>query len=320
MTNSSRPSLWISLLVILFVGIESRYACCQEVPQSDFMPREFSEEEAVQNIARLRSGLYPKSSIAPILKLQLDVLKSEIDAHRQMTEMLHEKTNVSRVESERLNDIIQNIISTSETNTGVLVDRETTNLLMRNCLVELQRIDWELAAERGLPEQISPNPELEIARLDIEARKAELDAIAARLTLLAEKKDKSTVNSDEVLIEQKAKLKLAESELSKAKLRVDTLANSPSRDAATRVTQLTERKKVLVEQLEALKQQRQVWQKVEPMQTTSAFVRERTDALIDDISQKELEQLRRTTTVDAIESALNATEQQNSEAKPDSDK
>ena len=252
MTNSSRPSRWISLLVILFIGLESRYACCQEALQSDFMPRAFSEEEALQNIARLRSGLYPKSSIAPILRLQLDVLKSEIVAQDQMTNMLREKTGEYSAESEKLNEIAQNIISTSETNSGVLVDRETTNLLMRNCLVELQRIDWELAAERGLPEPKTTNPELEIAKLDIEARRAELEEIAARLTL-AEKQSKLAVNNDEVLIEQKTKLKLAESELSKAELRVAALTDSPSRDAATRVTQLTERKKVLIEQLELMR-------------------------------------------------------------------
>ena len=319
MASFLRLSVWTSLLSVLCIGIAPEYACCQEQPPADFMPREFSEEEARQNIARLRSPLYESSSVVPILKLQLDVLNSEIAAQERIHSRLRENSAELNAELEKLDAIVEEELTKSENKTGVLVDRETTNLLMQNCLVELQRVDWELAAERALPEPKVDNAELEVARLDIEARQAELEAIVARLESL-QKSANSLAKNEEILIEQRAKLRLAETELSKAKLRVDAVASSSSRDAAARVTQLTERRKTLVVQLDELKQQRNVWRSIERMQSASGLVQNRVASLSETLSQKEVELLRGNITAEAIELALQTHEQQKTEAKPDAGK
>ncbi len=320
MARNLRLSVWAAFLLALFPGVISEYAFCQEHPPVDFMPREFSAEEAMQNIARLRSPLYESSSLVPILKLQQDVLNLENSVQREILDNLREKSDELNAELQKLDENVDVELTKSEKETGILVDRETTNRLMQNCLVELQRIDWELAAERALPEPKADNAELEVARLDIEARQAELEAIVARLESLQKSANASAKNED-ILIEQRAKLRLAETELSKAKLRVDAVASSSSRDAAARVTQLTERRKVLITQLEELKQQRNVWRIVERMKSASSLVQNRVASLSVALSEREVELMRRSVTAEIIEHALQFNEEQEkAEAKPDAGK
>lgn len=314
MTTYLYRSLTTSWLTILLISITPEVAVCQQTVPPELMPHEFSENEVIQNIGRLRSPLYDKSSIAALLGLQLDVLKSEIHVNRHIDDMHRRNADELRAESRKLEAIMEEMVDAAEKNTGVLVDRETTNLLMRNCLVELQRIDWDLAAERTLPEPNASNPELEAAKLDILARQAELEAIAAAL--------KAPGKSGKAeLSEHQAKLKVAEAELAKSKLKLESLASSGTVVAATRVKSLTERRNVLADQLELLKQQRNVWRDVERLQTESHLVQGRISSTLQDLSRHEIEQTRRTVTAEAAQAALSEVGHSKAdEPKQDADK
>jgi hypothetical protein len=334
------------------------------------MPDEFSEREALQTIARLQSKLYTPAKIIPVLRLQLDMLKSEVAFHSRMKEELERNQSILEARSTEVNEKVRDLIASAERKTGMaIVDRETTAQQMRNCVIELQRTEWELATEKGLLESKSSNVRNGATHSNREALRAELEAIKSERQILEKKKsnpsenqtrlgqveaeldvrikaltdalssDSTELNSrltewkkavaerkkmleaqrevwqsiekaarDEnqkaAMQEHAIKLSQAEADLAEAMKRLEALAGSTFSESAVRVFQSTERKKAIAEQLEMLKEQREVWMSIESKQAESGNLRKRSEAIAELISQSDLRQLSRKTTIRAIEDAF----------------
>jgi len=334
------------------------------------MPDEFSEREALQTIARLQSKLYTPAKIIPVLRLQLDMLKSEVAFHSRMKEELERNQSILEARSTEVNEKVRDLIASAERKTGMaIVDRETTAQQMRNCVIELQRTEWELATEKGLLESKSSNVRNGATHSNREALRAELEAIKSERQILEKKKsnpsenqtrlgqveaeldvrikaltdalssDSTELNSrltewkkavaerkkmleaqrevwqsiekaarDEnqkaAMQEHAIKLSQAETDLAEAMKRLEALAGSTFSESAVRVFQSTERKKAIAEQLEMLKEQREVWMSIESKQAESGNLRKRSEAIAELISQSDLRQLSRKTTIRAIEDAF----------------
>jgi hypothetical protein len=334
------------------------------------MPDEFSEREALQTIARLQSKLYTPAKIIPVLKLQLDMLKSEVAFHSRMKEELERNQSILEARSTEVNEKVRDLIASAERKTGMaIVDRETTAQQMRNCVIELQRTEWELATERGLLESKSSNVRNGATHSNREALRAELEAIKSERQILEKKKsnpsenqarlgqveteldvrikaltdalssDSTELNSrltewkkavaerkkmleaqrevwqsiekaarDEnqkaAMQEHAIKLSQAEADSAEAMKRLEALAGSTFSESAVRVFQSTERKKAIAEQLEMLKEQREVWMSIESKQAELGNLRKRSEAIAELISQSDLRQLSRKTTIRAIEDAF----------------
>lgn len=316
MKNCRRLRTLVSLLVLLFSwsGLALNVQGQQRI--DDLMPREFSEREAMQTIGRLQSKMYTQSDIEISLNLQLHVLKAEATFHSRMNEELHRMLSISEAQSTEYQQIVNDTISKAETRTGMpLVDRETTALQMRNCVIELQRIEWEIAAEKGLSESKAPDAHIEVAKLNIEARKNELDAMASEHQSLKQK-----LGDDHPQIkEQIAKMRAAEASIAEAMVRLSVIAGSTNSDSAVRVSQLIERKKAITSQVEMLKVQREVWMNIESKQAELSNLRRRSEAIVEIQTQNDLKQLSRKTTMAAIEDALKniGVDNADSTTKPD---
>ena len=299
-----------SILVLLFCWSGPVLDVQGQQQFDDSMPREFSEREAMQTIARLQSKMYTPSKIGPILKLQLDVLKSEVAFHGRMNEELQRLLSVSDAQSTECHQIVSDTISKAESRTGMpLVDRETTALQMRNCVIELQRIEWEIAAEKGLSVSKSPDAQIGVDKLNIQAKKAELVAMASEHQFLIKK-----LGDDHPKIkEQIAKMRAVEASIAEAMARFNAesqrsraglIAGSTNSDSAVRVSQLIERKKAITSQVEMLKAQREVWMSIESKQEELNNLRKRSEAIAEIQTQSDLKQLSRKNTIAAIEDAF----------------
>ena len=316
MKNCRRLRTLVSLLVLLFSwsGLALNVQGQQRI--DDLMPREFSEREAMQTIGRLQSKMYTQSDIEISLNLQLHVLKAEATFHSRMNEELHRMLSISEAQSTEYQQIVNDTISKAETRTGMpLVDRETTALQMRNCVIELQRIEWEIAAEKGLSESKAPDAHIGVAKLNIEARRNELEAMASEHQVL-----KQNLGDDHPQIkEQIAKMRAAEASIAEAMVRLSVIAGSTNSDSAVRVSQLIERKKAITSQVEMLKVQREVWMNIESKQAELSNLRRRSEAIVEIQTQNDLKQLSRKTTMAAIEDALKniGVDNADSTTKPD---
>lgn len=312
MKNCQRLRAHAFLLVLLFSWSGLVLDVQGQQPIDDAMPREFSEREVMQTIARLQSKMYTPSKIGPILKLQLDVLKSEATFHSRMNEELQKMLSISDAQATEYHQKVSDIISKAESSTGMpLVDRETTALQMRNCVIELQRIEWEIAAEKGLSESKIPDAQTEVDKLNIEARRAELVAMAAELQALKQK-----LSEDHPKIkEQTAKMRAVEASVAEAMARFNAesqrnvaraglVAGTTNSDSAVRVSQLIERKKAITSQVEMLKAQREVWMSIESKQAELSNLRKRSEAIAEMQTQSDLRQLSRKSTIAAIEDAF----------------
>jgi hypothetical protein len=298
MKNCHQLKTYSSILVLLFSWSGFVLDVQGQQQFDDWMPREFSEREAMQTIGRLQSKMYKPSKIVPVLKLQLDVLKSEVTFHYRMSDELEKWQMDSKAQSIKCNQLIRNMILDAETEM-TLVDRETTALQMRNCVIELQRIEWEIATEKGLPESEAPDAQIGAAQSSIEARKAELEAFASELQSLKER----TVDGPEMRM-QIAKVKAAEANIAEARARLTVIGGSTKSESAVRVSQLIERKKAISMQLEMLKKQREVWMSIESKQEELSNLRRSSDAISEVQIQSDLKQLSRQTTIAAIEDAI----------------
>ena len=120
--------------------------------------------------------------------------------------------------------------------------------------------------------------------------------------------------------EVRAKLVEAELKLTEAMARFEALTDDPVIDSAARVSQLAERRSAITKQLEMLKGQQAAWSDIESKQFEVDRLRKRAELIDERLMRSELQQLRRSTTVDVVEKTLKALESQNPGATPDSDK
>ncbi len=308
------------MLLLSWSGL-AKDADCQSI--DTFFPTAVSEQDLPRLIAAVKSKAYAAENeqfVKFLMQFQLDVLKSELDLHEGMKSGLEiRKEKVDR-DSWQLTSTNSDEIELAERESGMpMVDRDTTALLMRNCVSELQRIEWELAVEKGLPEPKANDSEArineQILRLDEERDTIEKEIADLKRDIIKK------LDIDTAMKKLRERLKYNELQVFEARsLLAGLLRGTPSADSAARVSQLAERKKVILEQLELLKKQRKSWGSIERRQVEVNNLRKHSEAIAGLQMQSELQQISRSNAVHAIEEALKACESRTTDVSPNSEK
>jgi hypothetical protein len=205
-------------------------------------------------------------------------------------EQRHEKTMQDILESEADNNP-----------ENVPMNVETSELLLRECLLEWQRLEWDAATLPALANSKLAEHEEHIRELRLSQAKTALDGLRQKLNIAtqafqeAESLYKKGVVPNSELNEQRARVAAIESELSEKLIEFETNAEQAKLDqdseiqkTAEQVSSLERRRAVLKKQLEQLKAQRLRARKTELLLSKLAMENDAKESLTHEIARRQL--------------------------------
>lgn len=190
MTNSKVFCGYCACWLLCF-GLTSGNCIAQEQSQPDptevSSERQPSVERAIAAINQLK--LVEKKYYDPgLTKFHLDEALSLIELRREYNEIVAAKLQERLAFAEAELNNLANELATAEANaaesTGTTIpSQETLEQLNRNCLIEKQRLEWELAAESAISEAEARTTfmDLKVQRTLIESQQIEIEGIKEKL-------------------------------------------------------------------------------------------------------------------------------------------
>lgn len=316
----SFPHLVFSLLlfqILSWNGSESR----GQQSMNGANPSSVSEYEVLQLIGQLELGEQKASQGLPVLERQLAILIQEFEIHdekelgvlRIMKEFESKALNLSD-ESKSITDEVEKETSCP------LVDRETSALLARNCLLELQRIRWDMISEQSQPEPKAKKAQLENAKAKVRVVEAELQSIHSNLESLKKKTSDKDGDKDVIFREQSAKLARAEAQLVEATSRLEELNDDSVSSSAAKVEQMMVRSDKIKMELDQLALQKKAWDLVEAKQHQISIAKELISSLNKVVIDGRIEQNRRELIMSRIRHALEKYRNKESSKSSDQEK
>lgn len=189
-------------------------------------------------------------------------------------------------------------VETAEAGGTLAIDVASVDLLMRECLMELQRISWDLAAESSAADETSSELQNEMGHRRLETKQRALMGLMSKMEI-AERThiqflgqfDKGVVSEVELklsattLADLKSQVEQAEMELANSKFELDLQAKLPLQAIAEARKRLTQRREHIQNQVAKLKAERAKARQVERLQSELEYHRKRVESLRDEVDR-----------------------------------
>lgn len=298
---------------------------CHAQENSFFSPEDI-ESGVLLNLAKARA----KDAYRPEqAKIGLDLASHFLESKRTYLQMrmdlskkLIEEALVAIQKGEvELEAVLADSVGTSGQAVGSM---ETIELLMRNCLVESQRIDWEIAVEQANAEQDLSARVREVVAARLEAEEVRVEGLKSQLAsaekALARLEDMraggvvsiSEVESKRMEMERfHADLRAALAQLRANKQENVLELETATESSARKVKLLGTRAKAIASQMESLQKQQKLARKAEQIR---ADIRRRT-ALIDRMETQLMDQQSKLLEAEAFLNMIRSVEWPESESK-----
>ncbi len=273
MTALKLRLLRITGLALILGGMGCVSKSLQAQVDNPTAPFERSERQILMDLAMLnpdaevRDLFKTGEKALPAIKMmqfQKQIIQSELNLleHRSISFSQHIDALGHRI-AELQNSIGKDLQAAANKDASFpMTDLETTDLLIRNCVVELQKLKWEIPAEEALAKQ-EPAAE-KVRNLKQELQKVESHQktcleLYRRLSEKGEGEGKGSALEDKVklqLVEAQGKLTELELQRDSLKANLESLTADASADAVRKLDQLFRRQAVIEKQLATLRSHR----------------------------------------------------------------
>ncbi len=307
---SSAPSNWSDVLrcmpkivfgIFTVLVLPSPQYCHA---QTETQVKQIRTEEILLGIAQLKMpDVFKAESVIEELRAQFILLKEQtnyweqIDSLRmQMRAELDAQTRVRLDEEMRMEE-------EAVKETGIpTMSRDSIELLIRNCLVELQRIDWDVASEAALASEPSDNGKNAVIQARLEGQAAQVASLEKQLVFAMKNLEQlksafdrglapvREMNTESAAVEGiKAKLVEAEANMRVLKAEMEKQDTESALSSALRLKQLEARKKVISSQLEKLALHKRLMANVEREAAKKKIVQQQLESLGNSMVLSELQ-------------------------------
>lgn len=220
-------------------------------------------------------------------------LELQVKLAEQYTKGLDEYSRAAQEDRRMIDELQQKQVQKMiETTRLPVYDRESADHLIRICLTELLRIEWELASEVEIAKGSADVDKSNMDNIRLEEAKVQLVSMESRYAGMEEKLrnakegfSKNSVSKSELADTQiqldlaRADLRLAQLALKKTEVAAKAQLDHAAIEAARKIRMLEKRKSVVSEQLDRLGTQRRELEAVMNTQTHLEMNREETREL-----------------------------------------
>ncbi len=277
----NRKARWLSTLGLVMLMGGACYSQQENRRDDDFFMH--------QTLAKI-SGLQPelRSFYRPEgLKNELMMARQSLRSHLEYSDgilkRLQEMTNREEDRQAILDKELENLTAEMKKSTGYsFLPEETVDLLLRNCMVELQRLEWEsigLASDAELNDQ---SRKMEADLLRLQAGEKGLDAIARRMAAarkeleeLSKLVQQGLASSSQLreaesrVADMEAAMEQQELSLEVAKTELQSKASGKSEEAAVKMKGIEQKKAQILKQIDSLQLQKTWSQKASAIRNKS---------------------------------------------------
>jgi hypothetical protein len=198
------------------------------------------------------------------MKLKSQVLGSELELLEQKAERSQKHLNDLTMQigliQQEMDDYLGHVAN--EAAAFPMTDLETTDLLIRNCVVELQRLKWEVIAEETLAKQEPSSEDEQLLKRSIQMQEAKWNALNESFSIIesnAKKGGHRTETPEQAnlkMIEARGNLQVAALERDHLKATLESLNAKAAGQAAGKLKLLKQREAGINSQLEILRSHR----------------------------------------------------------------
>ena len=291
--------------IVLGVYIFSVLPCPRSVyAQTEALPKQTKTETVLSEIAKLRMPDKFKSElIIDELHTQLMILQEQtnywvelMSLRTRMRAELDAQTRVRLDEEMRMEE-------DAVKETGIpTMSRESVELLIRNCLVELQRIDWEVASETVLASAPADKGKNAIVQAKLEGQSAQVVGLEKQLEFAMKNLERLKTLFDKgvapvgetdaqsaAVEEMKSKLVAAQANMNALRAEMEMQGTESALSSALRLKQLESRKKVILSQLEKLSVHRRLMANVERAAASKDINQQQSEVIVSSIVQSQIQ-------------------------------
>jgi DNA repair exonuclease SbcCD ATPase subunit len=189
-------------------------------------------------------------------------------------------------------------VETAEAGGTLAIDVASVDLLMRECLMELQRIEWDLASESSAADETSSELQTEMGRRRLMTKQRALQGLMSKMKIAEQTHiqfldgfDKGLITERELaqsatpLADLKSQVEQAEMELANSEFELNYQAKLPLQAVAETRKRLTQRREHIQNQVAKLKGERVKARQVERLQSELEYHRKRVESLRDEVDR-----------------------------------
>ncbi len=272
--------------------------------QTESQVKQIKTEEILSGIAQLKMpDVFKAESVIEELRAQFMLLKEQtnyweqiVSLRMQMRAELDAQTRVRLDEEMRMEE-------ETVKETGIpTMSRDSIELLIRNCLVELQRIDWDVASEAALASEPSDNGKNAVIQARLEGQAAQVVGLEKQLEFAMKNLerfksifDRGSASENEMdtrlaaTEEMKAKLNAAQANMNALRAEMEMQGTESALSSALRLKQLESRKKVILSQLEKLSVHKRLMANVEREAAKKKIVQQQLESIGNSMVLSELQ-------------------------------